>query len=123
VDSIEDIFNEHAIPRLIALNGWPADRCPKLAHGDIQTPNLAALADYISKLQGAGVNLLPDDALENYLRRVAGLPGRRPGDRPVNARGDSSRASAGSESARNRPQSSIDQARAREDSDAEPSVP
>jgi hypothetical protein len=34
------------------------------------------LADYISKLQGAGVNLLPDDALESYLRRVAGLPRR-----------------------------------------------
>jgi hypothetical protein len=38
--------------------------------------NLAALADYISTLPGAGVNLLPDDALEDYLRRVAGLPRR-----------------------------------------------
>jgi hypothetical protein len=76
VDSIEGVFNQHGIPKLVALNGWPTDRCPKLAHGDIQTPNLAALADYISKLQGAGVNLLPDDALEGYLRRVAGLPRR-----------------------------------------------
>ena len=43
------------IPRLVSINGWPTDRCPKLFRGDIEAPNLAALEDYISKLSGAGM--------------------------------------------------------------------
>lgn len=78
LDGIADIFNLHAIPRLVALNGWPTDRCPRLVHGDIEAPNLAALGDNISKLYGAGMQLFPDGALENHLRRVAGLPRRSP---------------------------------------------
>jgi len=42
-----------------------------------EAPNLAALGDYIAKLHGAGMGLFPDPALEDHLRRVAGLP-RRP---------------------------------------------
>jgi hypothetical protein len=41
---------------------------------DIEAQNLAALGDYISELQGAGMELFPDSALENQLLRVAGLP-------------------------------------------------
>jgi len=59
------------------LNGWPAAAAPRLCHGDIEAPNLAALGDYIAKLHGAGMGLFPDPALEDHLRRVAGLP-RRP---------------------------------------------
>jgi hypothetical protein len=59
-----------------AINGWATDRCPRLVHGDIEAPNLAALGDYISKLKGAGMELFPDNALENHLLRVAGLPKR-----------------------------------------------
>ncbi len=74
LDGIQDIFNAHAVPRLVAINGWPTDHCPKLLHGDIEAPNLAALGDYISKLKGAGMELFPNEALENHLLRVAELP-------------------------------------------------
>jgi hypothetical protein len=84
LDSIGDIFNQHAVPRLMLINGWPAERAPKLVHGDIEAPNLAALGDYISKLYSAGMQLFPDQGLENHLRRVAGLPRRTGKMSPAN---------------------------------------
>jgi hypothetical protein len=74
LDSITDIYNLHAIPRLVRFNGWPADRCPKLKHGDIEAPNLAALGDYISKCYGAGFKWEWDAGVDAHLRAVAGLP-------------------------------------------------
>lgn len=74
--SIAEVFNRHAIPRLWQLNGFPAETMPTLAPGDIETPNLKELGDYISALAGAGAPLFPDDRLESHLRFVAGLPQR-----------------------------------------------
>lgn len=74
LDAITEVYNTFAIPRLFALNGWPIDRCPRLKHGDIESPNLAALGDYISKLYGAGFQWGGDKELEAHLRRVASLP-------------------------------------------------
>lgn len=74
LDAITEVYNSFAIPRLFRLNGWPTDRLPRLAHGDVQPPDLAALGDYISKLSGAGMPLFPDEALEAHLRRMAKLP-------------------------------------------------
>jgi hypothetical protein len=80
LDSITETYNTHAIPRLVRLNGWPTDRCPRLQHGDIEAPNLAALGDYISKCYGAGFQWDWDAGVDAHLRRVAGLP--KPGKRP-----------------------------------------
>lgn len=74
LDIIAYVFNQFAIPRLFALNGWPLDRLPYVEHGDIETPDLKELGDYIAKLSGAGMELFPDDKLENALREAAGLP-------------------------------------------------
>ncbi len=73
IDSLAEVFNLHAIPRLLRLNGMQADVPPKLAHGVIGSPNLSELADYVQKLTGAGA-LNPDDEVEQYLRQVANLP-------------------------------------------------
>lgn len=73
-----EVFNNQAIPRLIAMN---ADHFrgitdyPKLTHGDVETPDLKDLSTYIKDLTGAGV-ILPDEELEAYVRRVANLPER-----------------------------------------------
>jgi hypothetical protein len=74
LDGLADVFNLHAIPRLMRLNGSSTERCPRLVHGDIEAPNLAALGDYISKLYAAGMPLFPESVLEGRLRRMAGLP-------------------------------------------------
>jgi hypothetical protein len=74
LDGIAEIINRHAIPKLFALNGGVTDKLPKLVHGDAGSPNLTALASYITSLAQAGMALFPDADLEHSLREYAGLP-------------------------------------------------
>lgn len=71
--SISDVFNQHAIPRLLKVNGMDASRRPKLSFGDIHQINIAELADFIQKASGSGA-LVVDEGLDEYLRQVSGLP-------------------------------------------------
>lgn len=75
LDTIADVFNRFAIPRLFKLNNFPVDMAlPKITHGDIETVDLNELGSYIGQLSGAGAMLFPDEKLENHLRKQAGLP-------------------------------------------------
>lgn len=76
---IASVFNLYAIPRLIAVNGLvPKDTkdMPKLVPGDIESPDLAQLGQYITALAGAGATLFPDSDLEEHLRALADLPSK-----------------------------------------------
>lgn len=80
LNSIRDIFNRYAIPRLFAFNSFPGlKKLPRLEHSEIETPDLTELARYIQALSGAGMPLFPDVDLENYLREIAGMPRAREG--------------------------------------------
>lgn len=81
MDSVLEVFNRYAIPRLMRLNGWGNREMPKLCRGDIESPDLVALGDYVVKLSQAGL-LLPsvDGSLESYLFRAANLPVPEPPD-------------------------------------------
>lgn len=72
--SIEEVFNRHLLPRLWKLNALDPEYMPLLKCGDLEQPNLAELADFITQLAGAGAQMFPDRELENHLRSVAGLP-------------------------------------------------
>lgn len=74
--SISAVINDYEIPRLLRLNNMDLTRLPKIMPGDIETPDLGALGNYIQVLAGAGVALFPDNELEGYLREVANLPQR-----------------------------------------------
>lgn len=76
LDDIEATINRHLIPRLMALNGLPPEQAPMLRHGDVETPDLAVLGEYVAKLAGSGMQLFPteDGELEKELLRVASLP-------------------------------------------------
>ena len=74
LDSIGEVINRFAVPRLWILNGMDPSTCPKVVHGDISTPDLGVLGAYILALVQAGMPLFPDDQLENHLRQVAHLP-------------------------------------------------
>lgn len=73
LDTICSVINAHAIPRLIRMNAFRVEKMPMLSHGDIETPNLTELADYVSKGITAGA-LTPDTTLERYYRQAGNLP-------------------------------------------------
>lgn len=78
LDIICEVFNNQAIPRLIDLNGdhfKGITDYPKMVHGDIEEPDLAALGDFLAKMFSAGA-LVPDEELEDWIRDTAGLPER-----------------------------------------------
>lgn len=73
VQGIADVFNDHAIPRLLKLNGMDTARCPRLNYGDLGAIDMTAIADFVQKLSQAGA-ITPDEGLEDWLRDMAGLP-------------------------------------------------
>jgi len=74
---IAEVFNSHAIPRLIQLNGLDTARCPTLTYGQVNAIDLQELGAFLINLSNAQL-LTPDNNLEEYLRELAGLPGFRP---------------------------------------------
>jgi hypothetical protein len=73
VDSIAEIVNRHAVPRLFRLNGRPTNKLPQLSHGDIESPDLTELGDYVQKISGTGVQLNPKQQ-QWLLKQVKGMP-------------------------------------------------
>ncbi len=76
LDIICETFNNQGIPRLIDLNHMRfrgISDYPKMCHGDIEDADLSSVGTYIQQMAGIGV-LKPDPQLEEYVRRIAGLP-------------------------------------------------
>jgi hypothetical protein len=71
---IAEVFNSHAIPRLIHMNGFDTERCPNLTYGQVQAVDLNELSGFLGTLTQNKL-LTPDNNLEEYLRDLAGLPG------------------------------------------------
>jgi hypothetical protein len=72
-NSIADVFNRHAIPRLFAVNGWKPAELPKITPSDVDAPNLTELAGFLSQTAQLGFNWTDPD-MEKFLRNAAGLP-------------------------------------------------
>jgi len=73
---IAEIFNTHAIPRLMALNGFDSSRMPTLTYGQVSAIDLQELGAFLLNLSQSQL-ITPDNNLEEYLRELAGLPGFR----------------------------------------------
>ena len=76
LDVICEVFNNQAIPRLIDINGdhfKGITDYPTMKHSDIEEADLDQFATFIEKMVGAGI-LVPDDALEEEVRRIGHLP-------------------------------------------------
>ena len=76
LENIASVINEEAIPRLFAVNGLPLVDLPKIAYGDLETPDLTELGAFLQSAASSGVLFGPDEDLENYIRRAASLPER-----------------------------------------------
>ncbi len=74
---IASVFNAHEIPGLLRVNGMKGKA--KLVPGRSDRVNLTELGLYISYLAGAGAIRI-DGKLEKYLRSIAKLPPREPGE-------------------------------------------
>ena len=68
MDIICGVMNRQAIPALARLNGWNLDELPTMMHGDVESPDLQKLGEYIAKMVGAGV-IVADDELRGVLAR------------------------------------------------------
>jgi hypothetical protein len=73
-NNIADILNRHAIPRLFMANGWKPAVLPKIVPTDVDSPDIAQLAQFMGSLNSMGVNWFPDGDLENFVRDAARLP-------------------------------------------------
>ena len=73
LDAIAEVINNHAIPKLLRLNGISSELFPVLHYEDIETADLNELAASLASLTGAGI-ITPDDELEEYVRDFADLP-------------------------------------------------
>ena len=85
LQSIADVINTDAIPRLMRINGIPAEGCPTFHFGDIETPDLEKLGKYLTDLAATGMPLFPNAAMESYLLRSANLPEPSDDEREVMA--------------------------------------
>lgn len=74
LSGIEDVINRFAVTRLWRVNGMDETTAPKIVHKDIEKPNLAELAQFMSTLGQMGMPLFPDEDLEKHLRELADLP-------------------------------------------------
>jgi hypothetical protein len=74
VGMVSDVMNRHAIPRLFAVNRWRPSELPKIEPSDVDAPNLTELSSFLTATQGLGIAWAPDDVLETFLRKAAGLP-------------------------------------------------
>jgi hypothetical protein len=72
--SIADTLNRHLIPRLFAANQWKPMELPTIVPTDVDAPDIAVLAQFMSAMSMMGVQWFPDGELENFVRSAARLP-------------------------------------------------
>jgi hypothetical protein len=70
-----EVFNAHAIPRLVALNNWNPAESPRLEYGDLTEIDLAGMSQFVERMAKIGVIL--DKEQINWLLGRADVP---PGD-------------------------------------------
>jgi len=74
LSEIAEVFNSHAIPRLLRLNGVDEALSPTLTYSTPKSVDLGAIGTFITQMAQAGAPLFPDETLEGHLRSIAGLP-------------------------------------------------
>ena len=72
--SIAEVFNKHAIEKLLRLNGIKCENPPKLVFGSVAHADLAALGPYLGALSDAGILSPSDPDLEAWARQQADIP-------------------------------------------------
>lgn len=74
VNGVASVLNRHGLPRILALNGMDPDLAPQYIPDLAQRIDLDALGNYILHMAQAGMQIFPDEELENWIRDAAGMP-------------------------------------------------
>lgn len=83
LDQIASVFNRHAIPQLLALNGMETGDAPQLVHGDIEERDMGELASALQQLVTSGMPLWPNPRIEAKLLEMMGLPVPTPEEQAI----------------------------------------
>jgi Homing endonuclease len=78
--TIADVFNTFAFPRLLQMNGEDPAMCPRLTAGKLATVSLEELGQLLTAMSGAGAAMFPDTQLEDYLRERGSMPPKAASD-------------------------------------------
>lgn len=70
LDSIAEVFNRHAIPRLLKLNGFDPRLSPTLVYGDVQKIPLETLVAAFRDAFGPGTLMLDPEAEDRLLAEI-----------------------------------------------------
>lgn len=75
LESLADVLNRHAIPRLFFINGWRGrEKFPKFKPGDIRPADVAGLSNILKNLAQAGFPIGTEASILNYTLKQAGMP-------------------------------------------------
>jgi len=74
LNDIAAIFNNHAVPRLFALNGENLENLPRLVPGELHPTDVEEFARSVKLAADAGFQLAGDEEVENEVRRRLGFP-------------------------------------------------
>lgn len=74
LDELEAVLNRHAVPRLYAVNGLDAREPAQFRHADVEKPDVAALAEALTKLTTAGWLTPGAEEDEDWARELLGAP-------------------------------------------------
>lgn len=76
VNSIIEVLNRYALPRLMQINAIDQKYTPYIEAGDIETPSIADVVSIVDALTRGGSTSMMEDGgeLENALRRMVNLP-------------------------------------------------
>ncbi len=73
LNDIAAVFNDHAVPRLFALNGESLEGLPRLVPGELHPTSVAEFATALKDIAAAGIPV-QDEAATAEARRRLGLP-------------------------------------------------
>lgn len=74
LEGIAQVFNRHAIPRLMRVNGIHPARSPRLVPGEVGRLDVERFVQSISEMANIGMPMFPDAEFESWIRRKLGWP-------------------------------------------------
>ena len=74
LSQIKNVYNLHAIPRLLELNGMEVTDYPEIDHTPLEQVDVKSTSEAISALAMAGMPIFPNADIERRILEMLGLP-------------------------------------------------